>query len=64
MVYIGPYAGVNYNLTLCPLQSRLKLKHNYYGQLCQSRLYRPVRDFGFGLGLFLVGAALTDVSLA
>jgi len=32
MVYssIGPYAGVDYNLTLCPLQSRLQ--HIYHGQ--------------------------------
>ncbi len=29
MVY-GPYAGVDYNLTKCPLQSRLQ--HNYQGQ--------------------------------
>jgi hypothetical protein len=36
---IGPYAGVDYNLTLCPLQSRLQpLQHIYYGQpICQSR---------------------------
>ncbi len=27
---IGPYAGVDYNLTLCPLQSRLQ--HIYHGQ--------------------------------
>ncbi len=40
---MGPYAGVGYNLTLCPLQSRLQ--HIYHGQpyarvdltLCQSR---------------------------
>ncbi len=25
---MGPYAGVDYNLTLCPLQSRLQ--HIYY----------------------------------
>jgi hypothetical protein len=58
-----PYAGVYYNLTLCRLQSRLQ--YTYHGQpyarvdlnpmpesslkLCQSRLYPPVRDFGFGL---------------
>jgi hypothetical protein len=57
-----PYAGVDYNLTLCPLQSRLQ--HICHGKpydllssmpitewtftLCQSRLYPPVRDFGFG----------------
>ncbi len=27
---MGPYAGVDYSLTLCPLQSRLQ--HNYHGQ--------------------------------
>ncbi len=27
---MGPYAGVDYNLTLCPLQSRLQ--HIYDGQ--------------------------------
>jgi hypothetical protein len=26
---MGPYAGVDYNLTLCPLQSRLQ--HIYHG---------------------------------
>ncbi len=30
MVCMGPYAGVDYNLTLCPLQSRLQ--HIYHGQ--------------------------------
>jgi hypothetical protein len=30
MVYMGPYARVDYLLTLCPLQSRLK--HIYHGQ--------------------------------
>ncbi len=53
---MGPYAEVDYNVTLCPLQSRLQ--HIYHGQpympestwtLCQSRLYPPDRDFGFGL---------------
>ncbi len=44
---MGPYAGVYYNLTLCPLQSRLL--HIYHGQpmpestltLCQSCLHPP-----------------------
>jgi hypothetical protein len=27
---MGPYAGVDHNLTLCPLQSRLQ--HIYHGQ--------------------------------
>ncbi len=27
---MGPYAGVDYNLTLCPLQSRIQ--HMYHGQ--------------------------------
>jgi hypothetical protein len=53
---MGSYAGVDYNLTLCPLQSRL-LQHIYHGQpyarvdlnpICQSRLHPQVRAFGFG----------------
>jgi hypothetical protein len=56
---------VGYNLTLCPLKSRLQ--HIYHGHiyarvdlnpmpestltLYQSRLYPQVRDFGFGLCL-------------
>jgi hypothetical protein len=49
-----PYAGDEYNLTLCQLQSRIQ--HIYHGPestltLCQSRLYPPVRDFGFSLSL-------------
>jgi hypothetical protein len=65
MVYgsLSPYAGVDYNLTLCQLQSRLQ--HIYHGQpfarvdlnpipestftLYLSQLYPPVRDFEFGL---------------
>ncbi len=51
---IGPYVGVDYNLTLCPLHSRLQ--HIYRSSpmtestltLCQSRLYSPVRNFAFG----------------
>jgi hypothetical protein len=33
MVYgtLYPYAGVDYNLTICPLQNRLQ--HIYHGQL-------------------------------
>jgi hypothetical protein len=54
---MGPYAGVDYNLTLCPLQSRIQHIYHGIGQpyarvdlyLYQSRLYPPVRDFGFGL---------------
>ncbi len=52
---MGPNAGVDYNLALCPLQSRLK--HIYHGQPfaraylnpMQRRLYSPVRDFGVSL---------------
>jgi hypothetical protein len=62
---MGPYAGVDYYLTLCPLQS--PLQHIYHRQeqpyarvdlkpmpesnlaLFQSRFYPPVRDFGFDL---------------
>jgi hypothetical protein len=54
----GPYAGTDYNLTLCPLQNRLQ--HIYHGQhvpestltLCPM-LYPPFRDFGFGLRIVL-----------
>ncbi len=49
---MGPYAGVDYNLTLCRLQ------HIYHGQpyaielaftLCRSRHCPPVSDLGFCL---------------
>jgi hypothetical protein len=41
--YIGPCAGVDYNLTLCRLQSRLQ--HMYTGNpLSQTRLFPPVKD--------------------
>jgi hypothetical protein len=49
---MGPYAEVDYNLALCPLQNRLQ--HTYHGQpyvrvylnpMPESRLYLPVRDF-------------------
>ncbi len=48
---MGPYAGVDYNLTLCPLQSdsHTCTMGNHLATLCQSRLYPPVRDLGFGL---------------
>jgi hypothetical protein len=69
MVYGTPWRSWLYKLTLCPLQSRLH--HIYHGHwlgivmgnpmteptltLCQSRLYPPVRDLGFGLcSLFLI----------
>jgi hypothetical protein len=57
---MGPYAVVDYNLTLSRLQSRLQ--HIYHGQPCartdltlrHSRLYSPIRDLEFGLrALFL-----------
>ncbi len=50
------YAGVEYNLTLCPLRSREQ--NIYRGQpyarvdlnpICQSQHCLPVRDFGFSL---------------
>jgi hypothetical protein len=62
---MGPYAEVDYNLTLSTLQ--IRLQHIYHGigqpyarvdlnpmpestlTLCQSRLYPPFRGFGFGL---------------
>jgi hypothetical protein len=64
-VKAGPYAGVNYNLTLPyahtrvdsntftmdnPMsESTLNPMPESTFTLCQSRLYPPVRDFGFGL---------------
>ncbi len=50
---MGHYDKVDYNLTLCLLQSQLQ--HIYhkqpYARVClnptQSRLYPPVRDFEF-----------------
>ncbi len=62
---MGPNAGVDYNLILCPLKSRLQHIYHGIGQpyarvdlnpmpestltLCQSRLYPLAKDFGFGL---------------
>jgi hypothetical protein len=56
---MGPNTGVDYYLTLCPLQSRLQ--HIYHGQPyarvdlnpIPERLYPTVRDFGFCLGCAL-----------
>jgi hypothetical protein len=50
---LGPFAGVDYNLTFCPLQSGLQ--HVYHGQSyarvdlnpMPKSAYSPVRDFGF-----------------
>jgi hypothetical protein len=66
---MGPYAGVDYNLTLYGLQSRLQ--HMYYGQpyaridlnpMPASTLHLPVKDLGFGLSskndIFLPGNSL------
>ncbi len=45
---LGPYAAVAYNLTLCPLESRLQ--HIYHGQpLPESTLTYARVNFGFGL---------------
>jgi len=56
---MGPNAGVDYDLTLCPLKSRLQHITLGIGQpyarvdlnprYARSRLYPPVRDFRFGL---------------
>jgi hypothetical protein len=48
---MGPYAVVDYNFTLCRRQSRLQHMyhgHGHWATLCQSRLYPPVWDLGFG----------------
>jgi hypothetical protein len=47
---MGPYAGVDYNLTLCPLQSRLQ--HIYHYPMPEVDFTPLVRDFGFGLSKF------------
>ncbi len=45
---LGPYAGADYNLSLCPLDSLLQLI--YHGQpYARVDLNPPVRDLGFGL---------------
>jgi hypothetical protein len=54
----GPYARVDFNLTLCPLQ---RVDSNTFTMgnpmpeatltLCQSRLYPPVRDLGLASGV-------------
>ncbi len=42
---MGPCAGVDYNLIVCRLQSRLQhMYHWEWATLCQSRLYPPARD--------------------
>ncbi len=50
---MGPYAGVDYNLTLLYVDSStctmVKPMPESTLTLCQSRLYLPVRDFGFRL---------------
>ncbi len=49
-----PMPGVDYNLTLCPIQ------HIYHGQpestliLCHSRLYPPVKDLDLDWPLILI----------
>jgi hypothetical protein len=44
---VGPYAGVDYNLTLStPTSTPTHLPN---ATQCQTRLYPPVRGFGFGL---------------
>ncbi len=50
---MGPYAGVDYNLTVhsrvdSNTFTRQPMPESTLTQ-CQSRLYLPVRDFGFGL---------------
>ncbi len=73
---MGPYAGVDYNLTLRPLQSRLQ--HIYQGKpyarvdlnpmpestltLCQSRLFPPVRAENSSFGGGSVGPGLYSSS--
>jgi hypothetical protein len=66
MVYGTPYAGIDYNLALCRLQSQLQ--HIYHGQpfarvdlnLSWIRLYPQVRVFGFGLRKEFCGRCLSE----
>ncbi len=53
MVYERPYAGADYNLSLCPLQSRLQ--HIHHGQPYARVDFIPQSgtDFGFGLSIIL-----------
>ncbi len=61
MVYGTLYAGVDYNLTYCNVHYRVDSNTFTMGNslpestltLCQSRLYPPVRDFGFGWPLYV-----------
>jgi hypothetical protein len=59
---MGPCAGVDYNLTLCPLQSRFQHIYSTMGNpipestltLCQSRLYPPSQ----GLWIWPLGSVV------
>jgi hypothetical protein len=61
---MGPYAGVDYNLTLCPLRSQLHGTHLPLGNpglestltLCQSRLYPPVRTLDLAFVIYSLHA--------
>ncbi len=48
-----PYAGIDYNLTLCPLQNRLIYHGQPYARVdlnpMPEAIFPTVRDFGFGL---------------
>ncbi len=65
---MGPYAGVDFNLTLCPLQRRLQHNYEYYGQPYARVDFIPQSGTLnwpqiSGEGFFLEVAALIDVSL-
>ncbi len=58
-VYMQPSAGVDYNLTLCPLQS---LFHQIYSGEPYARVeFTPVGDFGFGLWLSCKAVKTNDL---
>jgi hypothetical protein len=44
---MGPYAILDYNLTLSRIRSRLQ--HIYHGQPYGIVDFIPIRDFGFGI---------------
>ncbi len=64
MVY-GPYAGVDYNLTLCPPQSRLQ--HNYNGHAKLDVNPKPESTLSPSQGLWIwplyIGIEATRVAM-
>jgi hypothetical protein len=59
---MGPYAEVDYNFNLISTPESTPTHGNPMPEstlaLCQSRLYPPVGDFGFGLWMVPTGAGV------